>query len=652
MKFNYTTIFALALAAGTLLCPVAVHSQDQSSATDPMPEYVRSSLYTILVNSDQQNQRLDDEALYYQVAGVEKARKGLDAFKTGGVVGGMNQLLLGGSARADAMSQFQMPQMSREDYDKMTKEREKAAKKLAKDIKKDKKYTEEEKASMLQALDAPIPTYDEYEQTRQEMEKERQELVRELRPEGQLLAAIPGQQFPTIPIPNQFNDHCLTARILAYDSIMPLLTQENWDKWADKNYKENKLRTKAKELSEKATGRRSTMFFMDSVNRTLPVVLGRYIADNNVGDEMLAKWFGYQADNAQHWDSLFTLIQERGLQNASASDIARARANSNEWARLAARGFDMVDNTYFAAVNLAFRSNQAVVAENQAIAKAAKEAAGNVAETAGKVSRWGKIAKFGKFIPGAGALSDAAGIAGDVAGVVEKSANAVESATDFASSDLAGLAAGAAAGEGFRVTAKIYLYKLGWNDQAADRFAQEVFAQNGSLADLVAKDIVELNLVGVEDASALVRQSVFNENPKTELVKRATGRAIDRTIAKLQQNHEEFRPVTPISSVDASGAILAKIGLKEGIVEGDEYEILEPVEDAQGRITYRSKGTVSPDKTQIWNNLYEADLQAAENASAGATTAEDQAVKFGYTRFTGASAQPGYLLRLKSKAKK
>jgi hypothetical protein len=49
----------------------------------------------------------------------------------------------------------------------------------------------------------------------------------------------------------------------------------------------------------------------------------------------------------------------------------------------------------------------------------------------------------------------------------------------------------------------------------------------------------------------------------------------------------------------------AKIGLKEGVQKGDKYEVLEKQIDADGKVKWKRKGTVTVDKKNIWDNVSE-----------------------------------------------
>lgn len=134
--------------------------------------------------------------------------------------------------------------------------------------------------------------------------------------------------------------------------------------------------------------------------------------------------------------------------------------------------------------------------------------------------------------------------------------------------------------------------------------------------------------------------------PISSLVKRATARAIDEAIIKLQNNHEEFRTVLPIIGGDGQN-IYAAIGTKEGLNEKDEYEILQPTEDEKGHKSYKSIGTVKAVKGKIMDNAYGA---ADDLADAKLSDEAKEAINRKYSEFKGKKGDfTGMFLRLKKK---
>lgn len=401
--------------------------------------------------------------------------------------------------------------------------------------------------------------------------------------------ALPAVVFPTIEIPNQFNDHNLAWRVVDFDSIKATVTDEDLTKYAPKKKKSGfgKFGKGLIGMSTKGDDNNSDF------DKYAPAVINKFFESNNVAPGLLAKWYDYTPEGEQHWG--IATLTDRGNYNFSADDIAKAATDLSMRAKIDQTAFDMISNTYVMAVNLRFRSYQAVVAEAAAMAKA-----------------------VGSQFGGIGSL-------------VASGASA---------------AASAAAGDGYTVQAVSNLYRLKWNDDINQKFAVDIFEKNATIEDLINAGICELEFVGTEKASSNIRQSLFSDKPISSLVKRATARAIDEAIIKLQNSHEEFRTVLPIIGGDGEN-IYAAIGTKEGLNEKDEYEILEANEDKDGRRTYKAVGTVKAVKGKIMNNAYGAE----EDLSDPNTSDEaKEAINRKYSEFKGKKGDyTGYYLRLKKK---
>lgn len=407
--------------------------------------------------------------------------------------------------------------------------------------------------------------------------------------EGSLFS-LPAQVFPTIEIPNQFNDHNLSWRVINFDSIRATVTDEDLAKYAPAK-KKGGFGKFAKGMAGMDTKGDDNNAAFD---KYAPAVLNKFFASNDVAPSLIAKWYDYTPEGEQHW-GLATLT-DRGNYNFSPDDLAKAAEDFSLRAKIEQTAFDMISNTYVMAVNLRFRSYQAVVAEAAALAK---------------------------------------GIGSQFGGIGSLAAQA------------ASTAASAAAGDGYTVQAVSHLYRLKWNDDINQRFAVDIYGKNATIEDLVKAGICELEFVGTEKASSNIRQSLLSSAPISSLVKRATARAIDGAIIKLQNNHQEFRTVLPIIGGDGEN-LYAAIGTKEGLNEKDEYEILEAQEDANGKRTYKAVGTVKAVPGTIWNNAYGAEEEVLGNPKA--SEEEKAAVSYGYTQFKGKKGDfRGYYLRLKKK---
>ncbi len=402
--------------------------------------------------------------------------------------------------------------------------------------------------------------------------------------------ALPAMLFPTIEIPNQFNDHNLATRVVNFDSIRGLITPEEKAQFAVK--KKGGFGTFAKSMAGMST---ATDNANNEFDEYAPAVINRFFTSNNIAPGILAKWYDYNPESEQRWG--IVTITDRGIYNFTPADVEKAATDFKLKKKIDDTAFNMISNTYVMAVNLRFRSYQAIVAEASAMAQS-----------------------VGSQFGGLGSLAASAASAG----------------------------ASAAAGDGYTVQAVSSLYRLKWNNDINDRFGEEIFAKNASLEDLIASGICELEFIGTEKSSSNIRQSLFSDKPISSLVKRATARAIDQAIIKLQNNHEEFRTVLPIIGGDGNGIIYAALGTKEGLNEKDEYEILEAREDNDGKRSYKAVGTVKAVKGKIWNNAYGAEEEVAENEKA--TDEEKAALNYGYTEFKGKKGDyTGYYLRLKKK---
>ena len=138
--------------------------------------------------------------------------------------------------------------------------------------------------------------------------------------------------------------------------------------------------------------------------------------------------------------------------------------------------------------------------------------------------------------------------------------------------------------------------------------------------------------------------------PLDQLASSATARAIDKALAKLQVENEVFRTVVPISSC-SDGFIYAKIGSKEGLTPGDEYEILEQQQDPKTqKISYKKVGSAKVEKGGVWFNTTGADeliANAEEKEAEEMKAAQD--LNYSKLKCGKKNDFSGYYLRLAKK---
>ena len=104
-----------------------------------------------------------------------------------------------------------------------------------------------------------------------------------------------------------------------------------------------------------------------------------------------------------------------------------------------------------------------------------------------------------------------------------------------------------------------------------------------------------------------------------DLVKMVCTRSMDKNIAALQLQYEDFKVKTPVHEIvyDKKGKVkgfAVKIGLKEGINEKSTFQVVRKEIDPQTNKTkYRYVATLKPVKGNIWDNRF----MAAQEQEAG-----------------------------------
>ena len=417
------------------------------------------------------------------------------------------------------------------------------------------------------------------------------------------LGQIPSLVFPTLAIPEQFNDHNLDVRVVDFDRIASGISEEQAKAAAPKS---NAAKSMLKGLGASAVGKKddnnSSIVRVEKVDDYIYAALNSFFDQNNVAPMLVAKWYNYDAARQPQFNE--EIILERGLDNASASELAKAAANDDARAMLSAQGFKLLDNTYVVATNLRFRNNKALAQEIAALAAVAGSAAG---------ARWGL---------------------GSVTGAATQLAT--EAATNALMKDA------------YSVTAVTNLYKLDWNDDIDAELGEKVlYNENATLQDLLDSNLCKLTFVGQSKARSGVKKD--KTKTLTDLASSATGRAIDKALAKLQVDHEAFRTIVPVSKC-ADGYVYAKIGTKEGVTTGDEYEILEQqLNPKTKKIEYKKVGSAKAEDNEIWFNTSGADELIA-NAEEAEAAEMKKAQELGYTKFKSDKKDySGNYLRLKKK---
>lgn len=342
------------------------------------------------------------------------------------------------------------------------------------------------------------------------------------------------EQYLEIPVPDQYNDHNLSIRMLNVgkkDEYRDSITD-----WLDRNL---------------------------------------------VASRIVGKWFDRDVLTGE---CSMDLVKSRGLYNATELDKELASRSARGMAMLEDAGEDLIGNTFV------------LVHEAHYIDK----------------EKRGKNVATGLRILGALA-SIATGV--DMTDLTDNAASLAETY------------------KGFRVVFNTRLYRLDWNDNVANNFYTKMYAAK---PDPDKKEAFEIGrdrfrLLYVGDVKSSGSQTSFigiNEEHPEIMIRKACCRAIDENVAKLQHDFEEFRVKSPISSIDGDDIKVA-IGMKEGITEKSEYELLEP-QEKDGKIKYKRVGVIVPVKDKIWDNRFMASEEGAVGADLKVTTFKKKSGKDPY----------------------
>jgi hypothetical protein len=118
-------------------------------------------------------------------------------------------------------------------------------------------------------------------------------------------------------------------------------------------------------------------------------------------------------------------------------------------------------------------------------------------------------------------------------------------------------------------------------------------------------DLFSLKYVGVQYNQSLVTFKIGETRTEEQIINLTLVRNLDNAFAKLQKKNDVFKPAVPVATSDP---ITAKIGMKESIEGGDNFQVLEMIwDDKAGKTTWKKVGTCKVDKkAPIWDNRYNA----------------------------------------------
>ena len=317
-----------------------------------------------------------------------------------------------------------------------------------------------------------------------------------------------------------------------------------------------------------------------------------FLTENQIASRLVAKWFDRDFETGA---CDMELIKERGLYNATEIDKAVAMKSTRGKAMLEDAGEDLIGNTFV------------LVNDIRYVDKSEKSAV------------WGAIVN----VVGAG-LSIAGTLAGN--SNLSSTGDLVSTAGDMVETL-----------KGFKVRINTFLYQLVWNDEVAGTFYSKWQAAGGPCDPFVfnnMRDKFTLKYVGkVESKGSTTSFMGVNLDQPINMVRKACQRALDENVVTLQREFEAFRTKSPLIS---DRPLRAYVGMKEGVTSDSRFEVLEAVEDKNGKIRYEKVGEIKPKSDLIWDNRYMAVEERAENATLGFTTFE---------KVKGGSFKKGMLIR-------
>jgi hypothetical protein len=284
-------------------------------------------------------------------------------------------------------------------------------------------------------------------------------------------------------------------------------------------------------------------------NSKVEFQLQKYIQENKLAHESIKKWFNVKEDGSFDQNYVQEMIQ---MQLTEEQKLQSVKSGSASAARDANREF-LINNTYTVFTRMNFVSNEF-------IALGIREIAYQTAE------------------------KNLSGLPLDLA---KKAADKIYEKTS----------------EGFSVWTSGWLFDLVWGPEEMKMLTS--CAENGKLnMEKFYAQPFEMNYLGKEKATSLVTFSLKKgEGSRTdeEIIDLSTNRNIDKVLVKLQRSFDQFMPIFPVQQDQPIGAYL---GMKEGIEGGEKFEVLGP-RQASGE--YKVLGTITVDKSNVWDNSYGSD---------------------------------------------
>lgn len=201
--------------------------------------------------------------------------------------------------------------------------------------------------------------------------------------------------------------------------------------------------------------------------------------------------------------------------------------------------------------------------------------------------------------------------------------------------------------DGNFVSTNTYLFQLKWNSELQSEFeSQTMPTKDKAQVDKFINDgKFELVYVGkTSDRVPATLSFTISQDKIDKLMARATERAQDGAITKLQKEYDQFKTLSTLHVAD--GKLFSYIGMKEGVKDGDKFEVLEQVFDPKTKsLSFKVVGKLKVAKGKVWDNRAGADLKIEGAAKDGSEVDTDNQLTA--TEFDGKASKfsEGMLLR-------
>lgn len=297
----------------------------------------------------------------------------------------------------------------------------------------------------------------------------------------------------------------------------------------------------------------------------------RILRRNNVGREVVGRWFNRHADGSMNMD----LVHERGGYGAFHDDYLRTVNTVRGTASLRDEGIELLESTFVLVCDMEYME------QNKGFKiGAALSAIGSVA--------MGVMSAYSEY-ESANAASK-----GDYSKAAQSHANAQAWG---AGSQLA--ATGAAMLNDlskFKVKISSYLYKLNWDEARTATVFNNYWVDESTPAAEAARRRTSfenanfgLEYIG-EYSKASSKTKLVSCTDVDRVVLDVCGRSVEETVTALANKFIVFRPRTPFYC--ENGQIYSLIGTKEDVAPDKKYEIVKRTKGKDGKVEYKRVGTV------------------------------------------------------------